>query len=164
MHTQNASDGYVFPRKGLNFENKEVHQCFEILRKKDGNNVCQIWTYFEDIEDMLDTLANNAIKELEKDLSVLVEGIEARETEGQETEIEERGQPSMDPMDVPPAIEAAELFSKIEELTNSLGLHIALGHLFKTKKWLLRANVRRPKKRKTDFWGFYRHFVELHAR
>ena len=31
---------------------------------------------------MLDTLANNAIKELEKDLSVLVEGIEARETEG----------------------------------------------------------------------------------
>ena len=83
---------------------------------------------------MLDTLANNAIKELEKDLSVLVEGIEAKETEGQETEIEERGQPSMDSMDVPPAIEAAELFSKIEELTNNLGLHIALGHLFKPKK------------------------------
>ena len=40
----------------------------------------------------------------------------------------------MDPMDVPPAIEAAELFSKIEELTNSLGLRIALDHLFKPKK------------------------------
>ena len=25
--------------EGLNFENKEVHRCFEILRKKDGNNV-----------------------------------------------------------------------------------------------------------------------------
>ena len=66
------------PTKGLNFENKEVHQCFEILRKKDGNNVWQIWTSFEDIEDMLDILANNSIKELEEDLSVVVEGIEAR--------------------------------------------------------------------------------------
>ena len=93
----------------------------KFLRKKDGNNVWQIWTSFEDIEDMPDILANNAIKELEEDSSVLVEGIEARETEGQETEIEEKGQPSMDPMDVPPAIEAAELFSKIEELTNNLG-------------------------------------------
>ena len=82
---------------------------------------------------MPDILANNAIKELKEDLSVLVEGIEARETKGQETEIEEKGQPSIDPMDVPPAIEATELFSKIEELTNSLGLHIALGHLFKSK-------------------------------
>ena len=36
----------------------------------------------------------------------------------------------MDPMDGPPAIEAAELFSKIEELTNNVGLHIALGNLF----------------------------------
>ena len=115
----------------MNFENKEVHQCFEILRKKDGNNVWQIWTSFEDIEDMPDILANNAIKELEEDLSVVVEGIEARETEGQETEIEEKGQPSMNPMDVPPAIEAAKLSSKIEELTNNLGLHIDLGHLFK---------------------------------
>ena len=83
---------------------------------------------------MLDILANNAVKELEKDLSVLVEGIESRETEGQETEIKERGQPYLDPMDVPPAIEAAELFSQIEELTNNLGLHIALGHWFKSKK------------------------------
>ena len=80
---------------------------------------------------MPDILANNAIKELEEDLSVVVEGIEARETEGQETEIEEKGQPSMNPMDVPPAIEAAKLFSKIEELTNNFGLHIDLGHLFK---------------------------------
>ena len=80
---------------------------------------------------MPDILANNAIKELEEDLSVLVEGIEARETKGQETEIEEKGQPRMDPMDVPHAIEATELFSKIEELTNNFGLHIALGHLFK---------------------------------
>ena len=56
---------------------------------------------------MPDLLANNAIKELEEDLSVLVKGIEASETEGQETEIEEKGQPSMNPMDVPPAIEAA---------------------------------------------------------
>ena len=79
---------------------------------------------------MPDILANNAIKELEEDLSVVVEGIEARETEGQETEIEEKGQPSMNPMDVPPAIEAAQVFSKIE-LTNNLGLHIDLGHLFK---------------------------------
>ena len=39
----------------------------------------------------------------------------------------------MDPMDAPPAIEATELFSKIEELTNNLGLHISLGHLFKSK-------------------------------
>ena len=113
---------------------------------------------------MLDILANNAMKELEKDLSVLVEGIEARETEGQATEIEEREQPSMDPMDVPPASGAVELFSKIEELTNNFGLHITLGHLFKSKKWLLRANASRPKKRKTDFWGFYRHFVEFHVR
>ena len=60
-----------------------------------------------------------------------VEGIEARETEGQETEIEEKGQPSMNPMDVPPAIEAAKLSSKIEELTNNLGLDIDFGHLFK---------------------------------
>ena len=126
--------------KGLNFAKKEVHQCFETLRTKDGNNVWQTWTYFEDIVDMLDILANNAIKEFEKDFSVLVEGTEIRETEGQETEIEERGQPSMDPMDVPPAIEAAELFSKIEKLTNNLGLHIALGHLFKSKRWLLPAN------------------------
>ena len=82
---------------------------------------------------MPDILANNAIKELEEDLSVVVEGIEARETEGQETEIEEKGQPSMNPMDVPPAIEAAKLSSKIEELTNNLGLHIDLGHLLKLK-------------------------------
>ena len=82
---------------------------------------------------MPDILANNAIKELEEDLSVLVEGIEARETEGQETEIEEKGQHSMDPMDVPPAIQVAELFSKIEELTNNRALHIALGHLFKSE-------------------------------
>ena len=39
----------------------------------------------------------------------------------------------MDPMDVPPAIEAAEKFSKIEELKNNLGLHSALGLLFKSK-------------------------------
>ena len=82
---------------------------------------------------MPDILANNAIKELEEDSSVLVEGIEARETEGQETEIEEKWQPSMGPMVGPPAIEAAELFSKIEELTNNPGLHIALGYLFKSK-------------------------------
>ena len=56
---------------------------------------------------MPDILANNAIKELEEDLSVLVEGIEARETKRRETEIEEKGQPSMNPMDVPPAIEVA---------------------------------------------------------
>ena len=103
----------------------------EILRKKDGNNVWQIWTSFEDIEDMPDILANNAIKELEEDPFFQVEGIEARKTERRETKIEEKGQPSMDPMDVPPAIEAAELFSKIEELTNNVGLHIALSHLFK---------------------------------
>ena len=120
----------------MDFENKKVNQCFEILRKKDGNNVWQIWTSFEDIEYMTDILSNNAIKELEEDLSVVVEGIEAREmegreTEGQETEIEEKGQPSMNPMDVPPAIEVAKLSSKIEELTNNLGLHIDLGHLFK---------------------------------
>ena len=107
MYTENATNGDVLPTKGLNFENKEVHQCFEILRKKAGNNVWKIWTSFEYIEDMPDILANNAIKELEEDLSVLVEGIEARETKGQETEIEENGQPSMNPMDVPPAIEAA---------------------------------------------------------
>ena len=82
---------------------------------------------------MTDILANNSIKELEEDSSVLVEGIEARETEGQETEIGEKGQPSMDPIDVPPAIEAAEKFSKIEELKNNLGLHITLGLLFKSK-------------------------------
>ena len=82
---------------------------------------------------MLDILASNSIKELEEDLSVIVEGIEARETEGQETEIEEKGQHSMYPVDVPPAIQVAELFSKIEEFTNNLGLHIALGHLFKSK-------------------------------
>ena len=80
---------------------------------------------------MPDILANNAIKELKEDLSVLVEGIEARETKGQETKTEEKGQPSMDPMDVPPTIEAKELFSKIQELTNNIGLHIDLGHLFK---------------------------------
>ena len=80
---------------------------------------------------MPDTLANNAIKELEEDLSVVVEGIEARETEGQETEIEEKGQPSMNPVDVPSAIEAVKLFSKIEELNNNFGLHINLTHLFK---------------------------------
>ena len=113
---------------------------------------------------MPDILANNAIKELEENLSVLVEGIEARETEEQEAEVEEKGQPSMDPMDVPPAIEAAELFSKIEELTSNLGLHIALGHLSKSIKWLLRANARRHKKRQTGFWVFFRHFVEFHAR
>ena len=39
----------------------------------------------------------------------------------------------MDPIDVPPTIEAEELFSKIEEFTNNFGLHIALGHLFKSK-------------------------------
>ena len=66
----------------MNFENNEVHQCFEILVKKDGNNVWQIWTSFEDIEDMPNILANNAIKELKEDSSVLVEEIEARETEG----------------------------------------------------------------------------------
>ena len=55
---------------------------------------------------MPDLLETNAINEWEEDLSVLVEGIEARKTEGRETEIEEKGQPSMDPMDVPPAIEA----------------------------------------------------------
>ena len=82
---------------------------------------------------MPNILANNTIKELEEDSSVLVEGIEARETEGQETGIEVKGQPSMDPMDVPSAIQAAELFSKIEELTNNLGLYIALGHLFKSR-------------------------------
>ena len=82
---------------------------------------------------MPDILANNTIKELEEDSSVLVEGIEARETEGQETEIEEKGQPSMDPMDAPPAIQAAELFSNIEELTNNLGLPIALSHSYKSK-------------------------------
>ena len=91
----------------MNFENKEVHQCFEILRKKAANNVWKICTSFEYIEDMPDILANIAIKELEEDLSVLVEGIEARETKGQETEIEENGQPSMNPMDAPPAIEVA---------------------------------------------------------
>ena len=69
----------------------------------------------------------------------------------------------MDPMDVLPAIEAAELFLKIEELTNNLGLHIALSHLFKSKKWLLRANARRSKKRQTDCQGFYRRFMEFHA-
>ena len=77
----------------MNFENKEVHQCFEILRKKDGNNVWQIWTSFEDIEYMPDILANNAIKELEEDLTVVVEGIEARETKGQETEMRIKGSP-----------------------------------------------------------------------
>ena len=96
---------------------------------------------------MPDILANNAIKELEVDLAVLVEGIEARETQGQETKIEETEQPSMEPMDVPPAIEVAEMFSKIEEVTNNLGLHIALGHLFESKQWLLHVNARRPKKR-----------------
>ena len=80
---------------------------------------------------MPDILANNAIKGLEADLSVVIEGIEARETEGQETEIEEKGQPSINTMDVPPAIEVAKLFSKIEQLTNSIGIHIELGHLFK---------------------------------
>ena len=79
---------------------------------------------------MPDILANNAIKEWEEDLSVLVEGIEARETEGQQTKTEEKGQPSMNPMDVSPAIEAEQVFSKIE-LTNNLGLHIDLAHLFK---------------------------------
>ena len=76
---------------------------------------------------MPDILANNSIKELEEDSSVLVEGIEARETEGQDIEIEEKGQPSMDPMDVPPAIQAAELFSKIEELTNKSWVTYCLG-------------------------------------
>ena len=79
---------------------------------------------------MPDLLETNAIKEWKEDLSVLVEGIEARETEGQETKTEEKGQPSMNPMDVSPAIEAEQVFSKIE-LTNNLGLHIDLGHLFK---------------------------------
>ena len=79
---------------------------------------------------MPDLLETNAIKEWEEDFSVLVEGIEARETEGQETKTEEKGQPSMNPMDVSPAIEAEQVFSKIE-LTNNLGLHIDLGHLFK---------------------------------
>ena len=53
----------------------------------------------------------------------------------------------MKPMDVPPAIEVAEMSSKIEEVTNNLGLHIALGHLFESKQWLLHVNARRPKKR-----------------
>ena len=117
------------------------------MRKKDGNNVWQIWISFEDIEDMPHILANNAIKELEEDSSVLVEGIEARETEGQETEIEVKGQPSMDPMDVL-AIQVAKLFSKIEELTNNLGLHIALGHLFNQNNGffvLLQGALRRGK-------------------
>ena len=54
----------------IEFWNKEFHQCFEILRKKDDNNVWKIWTSFEGIEDMPDILANNAIKELERDFSV----------------------------------------------------------------------------------------------
>lgn len=98
-------------------------------------------------------LESDVIKELEKYLSVLVEGMEARETEGQETRIREKEQPSMKPMYVPSAIKVAEMFLQIEELANNLGLHIALDYLFKSKQWFLCASARRQREEANKFLG-----------
>ena len=74
----------ISSHKGLNAMNKDVHQSLEILRKEDGSGAWQRWTCLEDAGDMPDILANDAIKKLEEDLPMLVQRMEARETEGQE--------------------------------------------------------------------------------
>ena len=73
----------------------------------------------------------------------------------QETEIEEEEEPPIEPTHVPSTIEVVEMFHPIEELASNLGLHTALGHLYKAKHELLRASARRPKKRQTDLKEFF---------
>lgn len=65
--------------------------------------------------------------------------------------MEEKEQPHMEPMDVSPAVEIAEMFSLIEELTNNLGLRIDLSHLFQLNQWLFHVSARHPKSRQTEF-------------
>ena len=74
----------ISSHEGWNAEDKDVHQSLAILKKKDGSNVWQRWTCLEDVRDMPTILANHAIKELEEDVPMLVQRMEARETEGQE--------------------------------------------------------------------------------
>ena len=70
--------------EGLNAEDKDGHQSLANLRKEDGNYIYQRWTCVEDIGDMPDILANDAINKLEGDLPMLVQRMETREMEGQE--------------------------------------------------------------------------------
>ena len=67
----------------MDAENREVYQSLAIVRKEDGIDVWQRWTCLEDVGDMLDILANEAIEELEEDLLVRVQRMEAREAQGQ---------------------------------------------------------------------------------
>ena len=82
----------------------------------------------------------------------------------QETEIEEEEELPLELMHVPSTVEVAEMFSPIEELTSNLGLHIALGHLYKAKHKFLRVIARRPKRRQTELKDFLLHRVEFQAR
>ena len=51
------------------------------------------------------------------------------------------------------------MFSPIEELASILGLHIALGHLYKAKHEFLCASARCPKRRQTDLRDLF-YYVE----
>ena len=58
-------------------------------------------------------------------------------------------------MHVLSTVEVAEMFSPVEELASNLGLHITLGHLYKTEHEFLRASARRPKRRQTNLGDFF---------
>ena len=73
----------ISSHEGLSSQDQEVHQSLEILRKEDNNDVWQICISFEGVMNMPSILENRTIEEFEEDFPVFVQGIEARETEGQ---------------------------------------------------------------------------------